>query len=45
MLERDGNYPPQAEIFAELDSIAAASQHPGITAAGLAGTATLGRSS
>ncbi|MEJ7648888.1 MAG: DUF692 domain-containing protein [Nakamurella sp.] len=36
MLERDGNYPPQAEIFAELDSIAESSGHPRITAASTA---------
>lgn len=42
MLERDGNYPPPAEIFAELDAIAGASGHPRITAAGTAAGAAAG---
>ena len=31
MLERDGAYPPAAELRAELDAIAAASGHPAVT--------------
>ncbi|HEX6077399.1 MAG TPA: DUF692 domain-containing protein [Micromonosporaceae bacterium] len=31
MLERDGGYPPKAELYAELDAIAAAAGHPRIT--------------
>ncbi|BCJ50895.1 hypothetical protein Asp14428_23700 [Actinoplanes sp. NBRC 14428] len=34
MLERDGSYPPAAELTAELDAIAAASGYPAITRAG-----------
>jgi hypothetical protein len=31
MLERDGDYPPAAELRAELDAIAAAAGYPAIT--------------
>ena len=31
MLERDGSYPPAAELTAELDAIAAAARHPLVT--------------
>jgi hypothetical protein len=39
LLERDGHYPPAAELTAELDAIAAAAGYPSITGAAGRGTA------